>query len=151
MRWEGSDQRKYKGTRQRVPSLPIPGRIIIGSLAIAAIILAFISNPPRLTGDLPKAVPDAKPTAVAAAIVAVPTAAPSAPTRTPAPSAVATAAPAGTTGGRVHEVAAGDTLSTIAKKYYNDASKWNKILDANKDTLKNADSLQLGQKLKIPD
>ena len=149
MRWEGSDHGRSAGSRKRALDLPIPGRIVLGSLAIAAIILALVSNPPQIPVGLSKAGPEVKPTAVAAAIVSIPTAAPI--TSTAAPSTSPTMSPTGSASGRVHEVVAGETLSTIAKKYYGDASKWSKIVDANKDTLKNPDSLQLGQKLKIPD
>ncbi len=148
MRWEGSDRRRSAGSRQSFQGFPISWRIVLGSLAIAAIILAFISNPPKIM-DLPKAAPEVKPTVVGAAIVSVPTIAPAAPSPTAAPTPAST--PSAASGTRVHEVAQGDTLSTIAKKYYGDSNKWSKILDANKDTLKSADSQQVGQKLKIPD
>ncbi len=148
MRWEGSDRGRYTRSRQRLPQLPVPGRVILGSLAIAAIILAFLSNPVPQAISLPKAPVDAKPTTVAAAIIPVPTIAPASPTPAPTSSVQATPSPSGM---RTHEVAQGDTLSSIAKKYYGDSTKWNKIMDANKDILKSPESLQLGQKLKIPE
>ena len=52
---------------------------------------------------------------------------------------------------QVYEVAAGDTLSKISKKYYGDAGKYMKIFDANKDQLSDPDKIKPGQKLKIPD
>jgi nucleoid-associated protein YgaU len=52
---------------------------------------------------------------------------------------------------KIYEVAAGDTLSKIAKKFYGDANKYMKIFDANKDQLKDPDKIKPGQKLKIPD
>jgi len=51
---------------------------------------------------------------------------------------------------RMHEVASGDTLSALAKRYYGDASKFNRIFEANRDQLKDPDKIQVGQKLKIP-
>lgn len=44
----------------------------------------------------------------------------------------------------------GDTLSTIAKKVYGKASKWNVILDANKDKISDAGKLKVGMKINIP-
>jgi nucleoid-associated protein YgaU len=52
---------------------------------------------------------------------------------------------------RIHIVQKGDTLSAISKQYYGTTTKWQKILDANRDTLKNPDSLAPGMKLVIPD
>jgi nucleoid-associated protein YgaU len=51
---------------------------------------------------------------------------------------------------RMHEVASGDTLSALAKRYYGDASKYQKIFDANRDQLHDPDKIRVGQKLKIP-
>ena len=61
------------------------------------------------------------------------------PTTTPA-----TAAP------RVHTVASGETLSTIAKRYYGSANRWTEILEANKATLRDPTALRVGMKIKIP-
>lgn len=44
----------------------------------------------------------------------------------------------------------GDTLSSIAKKYYNNANLWKKIADANKNLIKNPNLIQQGWKLVIP-
>jgi nucleoid-associated protein YgaU len=58
---------------------------------------------------------------------------------------------AGTTGqGDTYVVAAGDSLSKIAKHYYGDANKWNRIYEANRDQIKNPDLIHPGQQLKIP-
>ena len=51
---------------------------------------------------------------------------------------------------REYIVKSGDSLSKIAKQYYGDASKWNKIFEANRDKIKNADLIQPGQKIIIP-
>ena len=50
-----------------------------------------------------------------------------------------------------YTVAAGDTLSKIAKQFYGDANKYMKIFEANKDQLKNPDLIKPGQTLRIPD
>ncbi len=49
-----------------------------------------------------------------------------------------------------HEVAAGDTLSKIAEKYYGDSSLYRDIFEANRDQLDDPDKIQVGQKLRIP-
>ena len=49
-----------------------------------------------------------------------------------------------------HDVARGDTLSGIAKKYYGDAGKYPKIFEANKPMLSDPDKIYPGQKLRIP-
>jgi nucleoid-associated protein YgaU len=51
---------------------------------------------------------------------------------------------------RTYTVVAGDTLSKIAKHEYGDASKWHRIYEANKDTIKNPDLIYPGQTFKIP-
>jgi nucleoid-associated protein YgaU len=51
---------------------------------------------------------------------------------------------------RTYTVVAGDTLSKIAKREYGDASKWHRIYEANKDTIKNPDLIYPGQTFKIP-
>jgi len=50
-----------------------------------------------------------------------------------------------------HTVVAGDTLSAISKKYYDDANKYMKIYEANKDVIGDDPSLiKPGQELIIP-
>ncbi len=49
-----------------------------------------------------------------------------------------------------YKVKAGDTLSKIAEKIYGDAAKFEVIFEANKDILKNANDIKVGQVLKIP-
>jgi nucleoid-associated protein YgaU len=51
-----------------------------------------------------------------------------------------------------HVVASGETLSGIAKKYYDDAGKYMKIYEANKEVIGGDPSLiQPGMELVIPD
>lgn len=59
-------------------------------------------------------------------------------------------AAATTTAGRTHTVQQGDTLWSIARKYYGDGTKADKILQANKAKLPDADRLQVGMVLTIP-
>lgn len=51
-----------------------------------------------------------------------------------------------------HRIKAGDTLTGIAIAYYNDASKWELIYEANKTIILNKDSLKAlaGETIKIP-
>ena len=49
-----------------------------------------------------------------------------------------------------HDVVRGDTLSSIARKYYGDAGKYPVIFEANKPMLTHPDKIYPGQKLRIP-
>jgi nucleoid-associated protein YgaU len=52
---------------------------------------------------------------------------------------------------RRHAVAAGDTLSKIARQYYGDSNKWRQIYEANRDVMKDENRLpSIGTELKIP-
>ena len=62
--------------------------------------------------------------------------------------AVATVTPLGST--REYTVEPGDTLSYLARKYYGDRLKWDKIYQANKATMKNPDYIFVGQRIIIP-
>jgi LysM repeat protein len=53
--------------------------------------------------------------------------------------------------GRIHRVQRGDSIYKLAVKYYNDGTKWNKILEANKKVIKDPKSLRIGQELIIPE
>lgn len=50
----------------------------------------------------------------------------------------------------VHVVQLGDTLWAIAKKYYGNGAQYTKIVNANKDKIKNPNLIYPGQKLTIP-
>jgi nucleoid-associated protein YgaU len=50
-----------------------------------------------------------------------------------------------------YTVGKNDTLQKISKKFYGTTKKWNKIYEANKDTLKGPDKVYPGQVLNIPD
>lgn len=49
-----------------------------------------------------------------------------------------------------HVVAEGESLAAIAKDYYDSALAYSRIFDANRDVLKTADRIYVGQKLLIP-
>ena len=47
-------------------------------------------------------------------------------------------------------VAAGDSLSSIARAVYGDANAWERIFAANRDQLTDPDEIKPGQMLNIP-
>lgn len=49
-----------------------------------------------------------------------------------------------------HTVAKGESLSKIAKHYYDDMMKYKQIFDANRDQLSDPDQIEVGQVLTIP-
>lgn len=51
---------------------------------------------------------------------------------------------------RSHVVQKGDTLQSIALRYYGTRSGWEKIYAANRSSLQNRDQLKIGQQLTIP-
>lgn len=53
-------------------------------------------------------------------------------------------------GPQMHTVQAGDTLSTISQRYYGTPSRYMDIYQANRDRLKTANALKIGQQLRIP-
>jgi nucleoid-associated protein YgaU len=142
------ERRRFQGLKTRPSRKRTSLQVIVAVIAVAALALAFVLRPGQ-GGD--KAMPSAPagsastPTLAARATLSSSQAAPAALT---APDA--SAMPAVPSEERTHVVAQGDTLSTIAQRYYGDASKWEKIFDANRDLLPNPGSLQLGQKMKIP-
>jgi nucleoid-associated protein YgaU len=52
---------------------------------------------------------------------------------------------------KFYTVKSGDTLSKIAKEFYQDANQYPKIFEANKPMLKSPDKIYPGQSLRIPD
>jgi nucleoid-associated protein YgaU len=52
---------------------------------------------------------------------------------------------------RRHTIVKGDTLFSLAQRYYGNRSKWRDILAANRDVLPSAEApLRIGMELKIP-
>ena len=72
------------------------------------------------------------------------------PASTDRPSATPVIAKSSKPAAQEYTVKAGDTLSKLAEHFYNSMSKWERIYEANKDTLKNPNYIYIGQKLKIP-
>ena len=108
----------------------------------------------------PAPTPTPAPTAARTATRTATPSTPPATARPPATAATPPAPPAGSTlalpppapapGPRTHVVQAGETLSSIANKAYNDPSAWRKIYDANRDKLSSPAALRQGQTLVIP-
>jgi nucleoid-associated protein YgaU len=53
-------------------------------------------------------------------------------------------------GQQQYTVKAGDTLSKIAEHFYSSMGKWEKIFEANRESLKNPNYIYVGMKLVIP-
>ncbi|MCC7367704.1 MAG: LysM peptidoglycan-binding domain-containing protein [Chloroflexi bacterium] len=71
-----------------------------------------------------------------------PSPAPPSPSPSPSPSPAA---------GETYTVAEGDTLATIAERFYGDPSAWRRIYDANRSLIgENPDSVKIGMQLRIP-
>lgn len=60
------------------------------------------------------------------------------------------APPADVAGGQSYTVKAGDTLYTLAKRFYGDGKLWTRIADANKDRIKDVSRVPIGTTLTIP-
>lgn len=52
---------------------------------------------------------------------------------------------------RFHIIREGETLSEISSKYYDSATKWQKILEANRDVIEDVSKLKPGTKIIIPE
>ena len=69
----------------------------------------------------------------------------------PEPAAPVLPAAAPAAAGRTHVVRPGETLGTIASRYYGSPAKWNRIFEANRDRLQNANRVRVGTTLVIPE
>jgi len=52
--------------------------------------------------------------------------------------------------GQQYIVKGGDTLARLSERFYNSADKWEKIYEANRNTVKNPNYIYIGQRLTIP-
>ncbi len=75
-----------------------------------------------------------------------------APAPAPAPVYTATSSdePLAPAGGKTYVVRKGDTLYGLARKFYNDQSRWRDIYNANRDRLSSPNQLRVGMRLVIP-
>jgi nucleoid-associated protein YgaU len=71
-------------------------------------------------------------------------------TAAPPQTQAAGAAAGGGQNERTYTIQAGDTLSGISQRFYGKASEYAKILDANRDKIKDADHIKAGQTIVIP-
>jgi len=53
-------------------------------------------------------------------------------------------------GGRTHVVSKGDTLYSLARRYYNDQRRWRDIYEANRSSIADPNMIRVGQTLVIP-
>lgn len=67
----------------------------------------------------------------------------------PAPVAAAPSAPAAEAG-RFHRVTEGETLRTIAARYYGDSRRFMELLEANRDLLAKPEELRAGMRIRVP-
>ncbi len=67
-----------------------------------------------------------------------------------APQKQAAAASGSGSSSQTYTVQSGDTLSKIAQQFYGNASQYNRIFEANRDKLQDANKIQVGQELVIP-
>ncbi len=75
---------------------------------------------------------------------------PQRPSQASAASAAAAAPPPPPPAAKTYVVAEGDTLTKISRKFYGNSGRWQDILKANHDVLKDEKSLVVGSTLKIP-
>jgi len=69
---------------------------------------------------------------------------------TPGPGTVEVAPLPAPGGPQTYTVKKGDTLYSLAKRYYGDGKLWTRIFDANRDKLKDASAVPVGIVLAIP-
>lgn len=132
--------------RAGVPAPPIRSRAPLdndSSLAASGptITVTTAQPPPAAEDDSPVtyAPLETAPAGPSPAVGRAPVSAPTRPAAKPAAGA-----------GRQHTVAKGDTLFSLAQKYYGSSVKWRGIYDANRDVLPSENALKLGMVLKIP-
>jgi len=125
------DKLTPEGKAPESSNLATLGKVLLGGLGVAAAAKAAASYFGNKEDEEQSSTPEQQTTTAAAAVAAsesVPV--------TPA--------------GRTYTVVSGDTLSRIAKQFYNDANQWQRIFDANRDILNNPDRISPGQHLRIP-
>ncbi len=109
------------------------------ALAVAALGLALILTACIGGAGAP---PTPTPPATAAPLPTVP--------RPPLDTPVAQTSAAPATDTAVHVVQSGETLGSIALRYYGDANRWQAIYDANRSQLPSPNALAVGMRLTIP-
>jgi|GEM_PF-2096078 len=140
----GYAQSPHPTVRPYEPNRPRPTYPAVGSQPYAA---APAMPGPGATTVSPgvRQEPNAVPGQLPGDIVATAAPVPGAALPTPIPAA-APSKPA-----RTHVVREGETLSDISDHYYGSPNRWEKIVRANRSTIKDADRIYPGMKLVIPE
>lgn len=143
-------QMQLRQTQNQLASVSNDNNQLRGRLAAVLPSPSLLASPTR-----PGSAPTALNTEPAAAFEPIPEAAveiiPTPPPAVVTPSAPARAStPIDTSVERTHTVAAGETLSGIALRYYGKSVRWAEILDANRAVLRDERSLRVGMQLRIP-
>lgn len=113
--------------------------LIVGTVLVMA--CGWVGGNPPTPTPAPTAAPAGSPS---------PESKPAAPP-VPSPSPGPSPSPSPEAVGESYTVAEGDTLATIAEKFYGDSALWRRIYDANRSTIgDNPDSVRIGTTLRIP-
>lgn len=107
--------------------------------------------PPPAVAVTPPAAPEESPAPVALSVPGAPRVAPRSPAVAPVSAEAEPRVTVGLPPGRVHVVAPGETLGTIARKVYGSSKHWKTILDANKDVMATPETMRVGMRLRLPD
>jgi ABC-type nitrate/sulfonate/bicarbonate transport system substrate-binding protein/LysM repeat protein len=68
----------------------------------------------------------------------------------PAPAQLSSPTPVKRPMGEEYTIKSGDSLTKLAERYYGSVGKWEKIYEANRDSIKNPNYIFIGQKIIIP-
>ena len=128
---EADAQRRAEAIRQEIRRLGLPGNINV----------EVEGSRVKVTGDVPDEATRQKLNMIVGNVKYIEAVDDSA-LRSPQPQA---ARP------KVHEVQSGDTLSSIADKYYGEANAYQRIFEANRPMLNDPDEIYPGQVLIIPE
>ena len=120
--------------------------MVVGWMSAAALLNVACFGGGSPTGSQPTA------SEASASPVASPVASPPARPSPPAgASPVASPSPRATGAEQTYTVETGDTLATIAQRFYDDASGWRRIYEANRAEIgDNPDAIRVGMQLRIP-
>jgi nucleoid-associated protein YgaU len=124
--------------------------LVVACAVATGVLSGCAGSPPAAQ---PTSAPAAPTTGAAAPAVPSPQRPPLAsPVPSPSPAqAGVTQSPTTTGPSQEYEVQAGDTLGSIAQRFYDDQTLWRRIYDANRDAIgADPDKLSLGLKLRIP-
>ena len=110
-------------------------------LAVVPLLFAVAGCGPKKTEELP--VVDVGPTVPETPVEPLPPPVPEVTPKTPAKTPATGAA-------QTHTVQKGDTLYSLARRYYGDGKLWTKILEANRDKIKSETAVPIGAVLTIP-